>query len=140
MASTAHTWTKHYVNGFGSAARIQRNYYAFLVMMTISGAHCPACMTPWSDAQGAFEVDRTEGGEQDANGSEVYRQGSFVYVCQPCNHSRGILQAAGKDWTNVDEYQRIVREASAQVEVPTMAAAKVWWQARKTSARVNRFA
>lgn len=134
-APTARTWIKHFRNGFGSADRVQRNAYAYAVAMVLTGGRnvCPSCDMPLDLNRGA-EVDRINGSEVDANGSEVYREGTIVYLCRACNASRGELQSRGDDWPNVDAYRAAVVAASAGVPVPTVATARAWWAARPMGA------
>lgn len=135
------TWTKHYKNGFGSADRIQRNAYAYAVAMVMTGGRhmCPTCEGPLDF--GTAEVDRVNGSERDANGSEVYREGSIVYVCRGCNQGRSALQSIGRDWTDAHVYAQHVADASAMVTMPSIREAREWWENREVStARVSRYA
>lgn len=135
-------WTKHYRNGFGSAERVQRNAYAYAVAMVMTGGReeCPTCLAPLD--LNTAEVDRVNGSEKDENGSEVYAEGSIVYVCRACNQGRAALQSIGRDWTHAGQYASDVADASAMVTVPTVREARDWWNARRDSAtgRVSRYA
>lgn len=136
------TWIKHHRNGFGSAARVQRNAYAYAVAMVMTGGRheCPACGGPMP-LDGTSEVDRVHGQERDENGSEVYREGSIVYVCGGCNQGRSHLQSLGSDWTHVGQYAADVADASAMVTVPTVREAREWWENRDTgTGSVSRYA
>lgn len=137
------TWIKHYRNGFGSAARVQRNAYAYAVAMVMTDGRsvCPCCDAPVDYFQsGSVEVDRVHGDERDAEGSAIYREGSIVYVCRDCNQSRAALQSRGEDWTHVDQYVQDVADASAMVTVPTVREAREWWSSRGTGGTVSRYA
>jgi hypothetical protein len=131
MTSAAKHWTKHYKHGMGSESRIVRNAYAYLVMVAVAGRPaCPNCNRDF--VAGDFDVDRVMGGERDAEGSEIYRAGTIVYLCKTCNQKRATLQAKGLDWDKVAEYQALVINASLGIDIPTLKEAKEWWKNRPT--------
>lgn len=133
-------WVKTVRNGFGSADRVQRNCYAWRVATAMVGTEgtCPSCLGPM--ALGSADVDRVGGTTHDARG-EIYVQGGCVYLCHACNHSRGIVQATGADWANVDAYAEAVARASAMVPMPSVRDARAWWANRDTGqGRVSQYA
>lgn len=132
--------------GRGSAYRIQRNMYAWLVSAVLTDSTsdgdtmpCPCClktMVLGGHGVSAAEVDRVI---PDLD----YREGNILYVCNGCNSSRSVLQTHHKDWTNVHAYQRDVLTASFSVTVPTVTDSKLWWQSLRGKAeavRVSRYA
>ena len=135
------TWTRHPKNGVGSANRMTRGYFAFLVTMAATGGRmvCPSC--EGSLDMRTAEVDRVVP-RNDADGSKHYDAGTgLVYICRACNESRGTLQSVGRDWPRVNEYAAMVNAAADTVTMPTPGEAKAWWPTRhNTAARVSRFA
>lgn len=131
---TAAIWSKSSPS-WGSAKRVQRNYYAYLVTVAMTGTWgtCPTCHGPltWEDA----EVDRV-------TPALDYTPGNIVYTCRAtCNGPRGVLQSVGADWSHVDQYAHDVAVASASVEVPSITEARRWWHSRNTdTGRVSRYA
>lgn len=118
---------------WGSGRRIQRNYYAYLVTMALTGGHmeCPACL-------GYLDLDTAE---VDRCIPELdYTPGNVVYVCHGCNHGRGILQSNGGDWTRANDYADDVRTASAFIRIPAVCDARQWWSTRHTVATTSRYA
>lgn len=132
--------------GRGSAYRIQRNNYAWLVSAAITGSDsdtdtmpCPCCLKPMvlgGHGQRAAEVDRVI---PDLD----YREGNIAYVCSGCNSARSELQTHHRDWSNVDKYRRDVMNASFGVTVPSVTSAKHWWQNMRDDTketRISRYA
>lgn len=119
MNTTTARWSKSSPS-WGSPLRVQRNAYAYAVSMVLTGgkAICPSCDAPMS-LDGA-EVDRVIP-------SLDYCEGNILYLCIACNQGRAAVQSTGGDWSNVDAYAKAVREASAEVAVPTITAARNWW-------------
>lgn len=119
---------------WGSALRVQRNAYAYLVLMVMTGGRheCPACESPLDLA--TAEVDR-------AVPALDYREGNVVYLCRDCNQGRAALQSIGRDWTHADDYAAHVADAAAMVTVPSIREAREWWADRPVSVgRVSRYA
>lgn len=103
----------------GSRERRIRNLYAYRVAAAIVGREgvCPSCEnTFYVDNDG--EVDRT-------HMRDNYVTGEIVYLCGDCNQSR-----ANVEWAHVDTYREVVRQASANVAIPTAREAQEWWDAR----------
>lgn len=126
-------WSKSHPS-WGSALRMQRNAYAFLVTMVMTDGRmeCPTCEGTLDLS--TAEVDRPVPALD-------YTEGNCVYVCTGCNQGRAALQSVGRDWTYADDYASHVRDASAMVTVPTMREAREWWHARPaTPARASRYA
>lgn len=132
--------------GRGSAYRIQRNMYAWLVSASFSNAHvtdntmpCPAClktMVLGGHGVSAAEVDRVI---PDLD----YREGNILYVCNGCNSSRSVLQTHHRDWTNIETYRKDVLIHSMSVTVPSVTDSKLWWQTMRgktETERVSRYA
>lgn len=132
--------------GRGSAYRIQRNMYAWMVSAVFSNGHvtdtsmpCPTCnntMVLGGHGVSAAEVDRVI---PDLD----YREGNILYICNGCNSSRSELQTHHRDWTNVDAYRIDVLNMSSGVTVPTVTESKLWWQSMRCNAedkRTSRYA
>lgn len=119
---------------WGSALRVQRNAYAFLVtmVMTEGRMECPTCEGPLDLS--TAEVDRPVPALD-------YRETNCLYVCRECNQGRAALQSIGRDWTHADEYAAHVIDAAAMVTVPSIREAREWWNDRPTGGgRVSRYA
>lgn len=125
-------WSKEHPS-WGKRPRIQRNYYAFMVAMVMTGGQmiCPAC-------GGTLDLDTAE--VDRAIPSLDYRPGNVTYICHGCNHGRGILQSVGADWGKVNQYRIDIARASREVRVPSVTEARQWWDARPTVATVSRYA
>lgn len=125
-------WSKS-SKAWGSARRVQRNYYAFLVTMVLTGykMECPACSNPLD--LDIAEVDR-------CIPAIDYRPGNVVYLCRGCNGGRGVLQSIGKDWKHVQRYVNDVANASRGIPIPSVADARQWWESRPTVTTVPRYA
>lgn len=130
--SEAARWSKS-SKSWGSALRVQRNAYAFLVTMVMTGGRmeCPACDAPLDLA--TAEVDRV-------TPALDYRESNIVYLCRGCNEGRGILQSMGRDWTHADDYAAHVADASAMVTVPSIREAREWWDNRPDAGTVSKYA
>lgn len=138
--------TTEWSRGRGSAYRIQRNMYAWMVSARFSDAHvtdtsmpCPSCtntMVLGGHGKAAAEVDRVI---PDLD----YREGNILYICNGCNSARSELQTHRRDWTNVHAYQRDVLMMSSGVTVPTVTESKLWWQSMRDNSeerRISRYA
>lgn len=125
-------WSKQNPS-WGQRRRVQRNYYAFLVAMVLTGGamECPACNNPL-DLDTA-EVDK-------AVPSLDYRPGNIVYLCRGCNGGRGVLQSTGHDWRHADDYAQDIHTASAHIDIPSEADAMRWWSRRPTVTTHPRYA
>lgn len=124
-------WSKAHP-AWGSRRRIQRNHYAYLVTLALTGGKCAAGCGNDLDLDSG-EVDR-------AIPRLDYRPGNIAYVCHGCNHGRGILQSNGRDWQGVSEYANDIRLASYDVRIPSEAEARIWWAHRPTAVTHPRYA
>jgi hypothetical protein len=122
---------------WGSARRIQRNHYAYMVTLIMTGGRdnvCPTC-------EGELDLDTAEVDRPIP--SLDYTPSNVVYVCRACNQGRSVLQSIGRDWSRIADYVADVQRASCSVGVPTVARAKAWHAARRSageSVRVSRYA
>lgn len=132
MENTSARWSKSSPS-WGSALRITRNYYAYMVTMVVTGGAmvCPSC-------DSALDLDTAE--VDRVCPTLDYREGNVIYLCRACNQQRGILQSTGNDWTHVSAYAALVSSASESVEIPTVSSARAWWDARPTAEPVSRWA
>lgn len=130
--STIAIWSKS-SKAWGSARRIQRNYYAYLVTMVLTAGRleCPACSA--SLDLDTAEVDR-------CIPAYDYKPFNVCYLCRGCNQGRGILQSVGRDWTHASRYALDVANASRGVRVPSVADARAWWSRRPTVETRSRYA
>lgn len=117
-------WSKSHPS-WGSARRVQRNAYAYMVTMVMTGGkvECPCCGVALN--LDTAEVDRVVPALD-------YREGNIVYVCRACNQSRAAVQSTGGDWTHVEQYAADVAAASSRVTVPSVRDAREWWASRPT--------
>lgn len=126
-------WSKQ-SKAWGSARRIQRNYYAFQVAMAMTKGE-------WVCAAGC-------GNDLDLDTAEVdraiptldYRPGNIVTICHGCNHGRGVLQSNGGDWRHAHIYAADIKRASVGIPIPSVADARLWWDSRPTVATRPRYA
>jgi hypothetical protein len=130
--STPTMWSKSHP-AWGQRRRIQRNHYAYLVTMAMTGnvMQCPSC-------RGSLDLDYAE--VDKAIPALDYTPCNICYVCHGCNHGRGILQSTGADWTYVDMYIADIRRASVGIVIPTEAESRQWWNHRPMGETVSRYA
>lgn len=138
--------TTEWSRGRGSAYRIQRNMYAWMVSAAFCYADvtdvsmpCPSCnntMVLGGHGKGAAEVDRVIP-------SLDYREGNILYICNGCNSSRSELQTHHRDWEHIELYRADVLTISESVTVPTVTESKLWWQSMRDTTderRISRYA
>lgn len=125
-------WSKAHPS-WGQRRRVQRNHYAYLVAIAMTGhaGICPACLGPMS--LDTAEVDK-------AMPEFDYTPGNVVTVCRGCNQGRSVLQSVGRDWTRVDAYIADIAKASATVAIPTEKQSMEWWRGRDTEETHPRYA
>jgi hypothetical protein len=97
--------------GSDPASRQQRQAYALLVTLALTGGRMVCPLTGGALVGGQVEVDRVD----PALG---YVPGNVVLLSTDGNQGRSALQATGSDLPNVSAYRAAVTAASARVSVP----------------------